>query len=129
MNYMEREKAAAEQVKALVALPLIGEHGMRTGCDDEFDPWRLFDSLYGSYSEAFDDMAIEVLERLIAPAHGEESLAHEMFREMLCTASLCDYGMSPRSCWPTPEFREHLPALIAKWREYRALVWADSEEG
>ena len=105
--------------------PLLTEEWQR-GTDEVFDPWEAFPCLYGSYSSEFDDMAILVLENLVKcefGARGGEGLAHEMFREMLCTADLCDYGTSPRGCFPTWEFGEVLPALLEKWREYRRIKW------
>lgn len=93
--------------------------------DDIFDPWRPFEQLYGSYSSAFDDMALEVLTRLLDPTYEPETLAHEMFREMLCTLDLCDYGTSPRGCFAREEFKDILPELISKWREYYQMQWVD----
>lgn len=99
--------------------------------DEFFDPWRIFDSLYGSYSSEFDDMAIEVLSNIIEnknKTRESETLAHEMFREMLCTSDFCDYGISPRGCfpnWSIPEIEKILTELLAKWREYRIVNWSD----
>ena len=96
------------------------------GTEAFFDPWEIFPCLYGSYSCAFDNMAIEVLERMRDRVWTEEGLAHEMFREMLCTSGLADYGMSPRGCFPEPAFEQLLPALIDKWKLYRKAAWGDA---
>jgi hypothetical protein len=121
-DWQETQRKAADVVKELLALP-DPETEPEIGSDDTFCPWSLFPAIYGTYSSAFDDVALDVLEALRGGAFPEETLAHEMFREMLCTANLCDYGTSPRVCFATPEFREVLPELIARWRSYRKLAW------
>jgi hypothetical protein len=83
--YLERQVSAARRVSALLALPIADENDLRDS-DDEFDPWRLFPALFGSYSSAFDDLALQVLTSLQDVSIGDETLAHQMFREMLCTA-------------------------------------------
>ncbi|MEG3175861.1 hypothetical protein U1872_06435 [Sphingomonas sp. RB3P16] len=103
------------------------------GTGDVFDPWNVFPALYGSYSSDFDDMAILVLDNILnnrwGADHGE-TLAHEMFREMLCTAGLCTYGTSPRGCFPDyvggESMRPLLADLLEKWHDYRRVEW-DSE--
>lgn len=109
-----------ENLKAELAKPICGED---ISSVDDFDPWELFPAVYGCYSSAFDDMALEVLASLIDKTFPVETLAHEMFREMLCTAGLCDYGSSPRVCFPTAEFSEVLPSLRYKWAQYADAKW------
>ena len=123
MNFYEqRERKAGEAVDALLSLPPITDDGMYS--DGEcFDPWTLFPCLYGSYSSAFDDMAIEVLSDIRDGTHNRTDLAAEMFREMLCTMGLCDYGTSPRVCFASRAFKETLPLLIERWREYAQIHW------
>lgn len=118
----DAEKAAADKVRAELAKPDTEEDFAH---DDSFAPWSLFPTLYGSYDSAFDDMAIEVLSELAAePLRWDrDDLGAQMFREMLCTARLCDYGTSPRVCFPTPDFKELLPGLIKRWEAYRDQVW------
>ena len=118
--FARAEREAAEKVAALLDLP-IDEFAM--GGEGTFDPWELFPCLYGSYSSDFDECAIAVLTELIDGNKQREDLGAEMFREMLCTAALCDYGSSPRVCFPTEDFRPLLPRLIEKWREFSALQW------
>lgn len=104
-----------------------------TGPDDivdTFDPWEILPCFYGSYSSAFDDVAILVLENIRDEKFGEaagEGVAHEMFREVLCTYNLCDYGTSPRGCFPNwgSGFEHTLDDLIDKWRQYRTAQWED----
>jgi hypothetical protein len=118
------EREAAERLQALLAKPDIQDEEFRTS--EEFDPWDFFPAVYGSYSEAFDDLAIDVLERIAARrTHDGETLAHEIFREMLCTAELCTYGGSPRGCFPTLAFKPLLPILLERWKRYREIVWPD----
>lgn len=133
-HYIKAAREAAERVAAVLALPDIPEDE----CYNEgeaFDPWSLFPCLYGSYSSEFDQMALAVLRSLDLAARDQwdaaiamqrkETLAHEMFREMLCTAGLCTYGTSPRVCFAEGPFRPLLPALIAKWEAYYAVRWGE----
>lgn len=112
----------ATTLTSILDLPPVEPDGLYNE-GECFDPWHLFPSLYGSYSSAFDDMAIEVLSDIQGGTHNRSDLASEMFREMLCTAGLCDYGTSPRVCFPTPEFAKLLPRLIARWKEYAQIMW------
>lgn len=121
---MKIEREASERVAALLALPMP-ERADMLGLEDEFDPWRLLPSLYGSYSSEFDKLAIEVLCDIRDVEPRRTDLAAEMFREMLCTTNLCTYGTSPRCCFPTTEFRRLLPALIERWRSYAELAWGE----
>lgn len=93
--------------------------------DDAFNPWEMFPMFYGSYSREFDDMALEVLRSLldINFRNRNEGLAHQMFREVLCTTGLCGYGTSPRVCFSTLEFRGLLPEFIRKWEVYAEAMW------
>ncbi len=120
--YEEQERRAGEAVDALLAKPPIPDDGMYSD-GDCFDPWDLFPCLYGSYSSDFDEMAIEVLSDIRDGTYNRTDLASEMFREMLCTTGLCDYGTSPRACFPSPAFKEKLPQFIERWQEYSAIHW------
>jgi hypothetical protein len=92
---------------------------------EEFDPWEIFPSLYGSYDSEFDQCALDVLIGLRDGETTRTDLASDMFREMLCTAGLCDYGSSPRACFPTQEFDLHLRTLIKRWQRYALIQWAE----
>ena len=120
-------RGTLDELKYQMTLPVEREYpDMRL--PSECDPWAAFPAFYGSYSSDFDDMAILVLENIRDGKWGAdngEGLAHEMFREVLCTSGLCNYGTSPRGCFPEPEFAEVLPALIEKWRAYRDAQWQD----
>lgn len=118
------QREAAERVRALLALPMP-ENADMLGTTGEFDPWDLFPCLYGSYSGEFDALAIEVLCDIRDKEFRRDDLAAEMFREMLCTAELCEYGTSPRVCFSTSYFANLLPDLIKRWREYAQLAWGE----
>ena len=92
--------------------------------DDQFNPWEDL-GLYGCYSAAFDDLAIAVLTDMRDGTCTEKSLAGEMFRELLCKQDLCEYGTSPRVCFPWETFRDSLPAILEKWKALRAILWGD----
>lgn len=125
MNHIYKTQAeAAAKVSELLALPMPESNDMM-GIEGEFSPWDIFPAIYGSYSSEYDKCAIEVLCDLRDGTHHRTDLAGYMLREMLCVSNLCDYGTSPRVCFPTSEFRQLLPALVEKWREYALLAWSD----
>ncbi len=115
---MIRYQRAVERVLLELAKP---DMEFDSPSDDEFDPWALFPAVYGSYSSDFDDMAIEVLEGIAAMPRcwDRDDLGAQMFREMLCKSDLCDYGTSPRVCFPTPEFEAVLGDLVSRWKTFR----------
>lgn len=124
--YVKVDREAVEKLDAIMALPQVDPNDPND-YDKEFHPWRLFPALYGSYSSEFDDLAIAVLSDVrdgYKPGQRND-LASEMFREMLCTSGLCNYGTSPRSCFPTTGFAKRLPVLIEKWTAYKNFVWGD----
>lgn len=92
-----------------------------------FNPWMpLKGFLYGSYSQEFDLVAITVLQNMRDRNYdGEEAIAHEMFREILCVADLCGYGTSPRVCFPVNGFEDILHELIEKWIHFSFLSWGN----
>jgi len=114
-------KEAAEKLQRLLDLPLPKD------CDDfsqeTFDPWIMFPSLYGTYCDSFDTCAIEVLTELKNGIHERDDLGSDMFREILCNVNLCEYGTSPRNCFPTSYFLPILPIFIEKWKAYSIIKW------
>lgn len=122
---IQSEEKAAEFVVELLKLPLPkGANSL--GYEGEFDPWDIFSCFYGSYSAEFDEVALTVLKTLANQIkRTDEHIAHEMFREVLCTHNLCDYGTSPRYCFPTQAFKKILPKLIQKWEEYFKVAWGE----
>lgn len=121
-TYQEREAEAAKIVRDALSLPLPTEFEGR-GEEGYFDPWELFPCLYGTYDGDFDKCAIEVLGELISGNKTRGDLGAEMFREMLCTAYLCNYGSSPRVCFPTSDFKPLVPALHEMWKRYSFVQW------
>lgn len=119
---MKVDREAAERLREELEKPLADPNDPQDS-DMEFDPWSLFPALYGNYSGEFDHCAIQVLEDLRDSTHNRKDLASQMFREMLCTSRLCDYGTSPRVCFPTTEFEKLLPELIEKWKAYYLGHW------
>lgn len=120
---VELQRTAAAEVREILARPDAQHRDLRS-CDD-FDPWDILPSLYGSYDSRFDDCVIDVLCELRDRTRRRDDLAADMIREMLCSADLCDYGTSPRHCFATAEFRELLPELIERWRAYAKQQWED----
>lgn len=135
MNYYtQREEEACAKLAELLERPLAEERELQS-CED-FDPWEITPGLYGTYSSDFDDMAIKVLENLELARQdrwneqdwASEGLAHQMFREMLCNAGLCDYGTSPRVCFAATGFRPLLPRLLERWKEWREFQWGSPSD-
>jgi hypothetical protein len=58
--YDQRNQEAVAKLKTLLAKPVAVDDNWDEG--DVFDPWSMFPSLYGSYNQAFDNMAIKTLE-------------------------------------------------------------------
>lgn len=114
---------AAAKVRTILDRPMAEAPDLQS-CDD-FDPWDVLPALFGSYASEFDDCAIDVLTELRDGEKRRDDLGAEMIREMLCTANLCDYGTSPRYCWPTADFEALLPELIEKWCVYRDWCWSE----
>ena len=119
--HAKAEREAVERVEAILARPNSDNPA------EDFDPWDLFPAVYGSYSSEFDRMAIDVLRDVLAGEFKRNDLASEIFREMLCSANLCDYGSSPRACFPTVKFKAILPKLIARWAAYADAHWGNAD--
>lgn len=116
----KREQEAANKVAALLEMPIAHEEYQT---NEDFDPWTLFPSVYGTYSSDFDQCAIDVLGEINSGEKVRDDLGAEMFREMLCTSNLCNYGTSPRVCFPTPSFKKILPDLLDRWKVYSKNQW------
>jgi hypothetical protein len=123
MTITELNQNAAAKVREILDRPAAEARELQSIHD--FDPWDIFPALYGSYDSDFDDCAIDVLTELRDGEKRRDDLGAEMLREMLCVANLCDYGTSPRFCFPTSEFKALLPELIDKWCSYRNQHWAE----
>ena len=123
-HWQEVEIKASQRVADALRLPLPKTEDL-LGVVGEFDPWDLFPAVYGSYDSEFDRCAIEILCEVRDGVRGRRDLAADFFREMLCTASLCDYGTSPRGCFPSSSFKPLLEPLIKKWRGYSLIAWGE----
>lgn len=123
---------ALETLRYQVTLPIY-EHNSDAYWDaftegevNMFDPQEVFPCFYWTYSSAFDQMAIEVLECIRDRGDWTtQPLSHEMFREVLCRMDFCDYGSSPRGCFWRLE-PELLDALIAKFKEHLDVFWGET---
>lgn len=111
------------ELRSEMAKPLCDYDGCGPTVD-EFDPWSLF-PVYGSYCAGFDQCAIDVLTEIATGEKRRHDLGAEMFREMICVLEWCEYGTSPRYCFPEPWFKEMLPALIEKWISYYRASWGE----
>lgn len=126
--YTKLKREAGEEVEKLLARPDaptqddIGVIDEKTDEPEYFDPWDIF-PVYGNYSSEFDDVALKTLENLLAGTFEDKGVEYEIFREILCKKNLCDYGTSPRVCFPTTQFKELLPKYITKWKQYYKTQW------
>ena len=124
LPYQRVKREAVERLVKIMSHPMPKTTD-EVGIEGMFDPWDIVDCIYGSYSGDFDLCAIEILTEISkGQTYGiRRDLGARMFREMLCCLNLCEYGMSPRSCFPTPGFKEHLPRLITMWKEWSLVHW------
>lgn len=101
---------------------------------DYWDPWDALGIGCASYNSGIDQNAINVLcgirDKLfcddIAERYGMSALHVELFQSIFCSADWCEYGTSPRGCFP--EDREGFPALIAAWEAYFKRRWEGPDE-
>lgn len=121
---MNIDQNASKKVVAELAKPDATTE-LEIGLEELFNPWVLFPALYGSYASEFDDCALDVLREIKIGKKSRDDIGAEMFREMLCTSHLCEYGASPRTCFATTEFELLLPELIRRWETYRKILWGD----
>ena len=120
--FVREEREVTARLEALLALPMPEADDLVH--EGVFNPWRLLPGVYGSYSSDFDQCATDVLTEVASGEKIRGDLGAEMFREMLCTANLCEYGTSPRFCFPTPGFKPFLPEILARWKAYSHIMWS-----
>jgi hypothetical protein len=97
-----------------------------------WDPWEALGLGCCSYSGDADDNALAVLRGIrdglystdIAKRTGLTSSHVELLQGIFCSADWCEYGTSPRGCWPVD--REGFPALIAAWEAYYQRHWGSA---
>lgn len=96
-----------------------------------FDPWESLGISCGSYSSNQDEHGIAVLELIVtergiyntdiarrlalSPAHVE------LWQYIFCSADLCEYGTSPRGCFPVSD--DAAKAFLENWKQYHKLAW------
>jgi hypothetical protein len=120
------DRTAIERVKENLARPDISDQNEASVVGEFFDPWEaLFPHLYGGYSNDFGQVAIESLKEVMTVSHLPhfDSLPHKMFKEMLCVQELCEYGVSPRGCFPEREFGEIIEEFIRRFEHYEKVKW------
>jgi hypothetical protein len=98
-----------------------------------WDPWIALDIHCASYSGAVDQDALNVLRLIggpefiyctgIAERLGLSASHVELLQSIFCSADWCDYGTSPRGCFPTD--RDGFPALIAAFEVYYERQWGE----
>lgn len=123
-------RTAIERVKTSLTKPDISSKSDAGIVDEYFEPWEaLFPHIYGGYSADFGIIAIESLEEVMNCSHlpHVDSLPHKMFKEMLCVQELCEYGTSPRTCFPETEFKEVIVEIIQRFKHYEEIYWRDSD--
>jgi len=130
--WMMLERGAAKKVSDALKKPTALEYEAREFANgnrsldssEAFDPWEdVVSFCHGSYCGDFDKCAIETLTDIRDGTIERRDLASRMFREHLCTLHLCDYGSSPRACFPTTDFKPLMNDLIDKWRQYSLEAW------
>lgn len=116
-----------EKWRKYLLKPDIGPEDGGIFHDDVFDPWEWFPSIYGSYSAEYDVCALDVILHMAAGQfENPQTLANQMFREMLCTSDIAEYGVSPRSCWFRHEIkRDEIELWVRKWIHYVKVQWGD----
>ena len=118
-----------ERLKSALAKP-IPEDAYSIG-DNVFDPWSdIIQGIHGSYSSESDDLMIEAMEavrdRSTFVFIDQRGFAGEFALYVLSGHGLLEYGTSPRGGWPDHEITDLWDTLIAKWKEYRAVVWRNT---
>ena len=105
-----------------------------------WDPWDALGVRCGGYSSAIDDDALAVLKAIrdgaasrhsggeftnyttdIAAKTGMSATHVELWQYLFCSADWCDYGTSPRGCFPNYDI--DFDALIAAWEAYYERRW------
>lgn len=105
-----------------------------------WDPWEAIHIPSGGYSGQVDIDAIKILRAIrdgvlsgrsggeygnystkIAKSTGLSDHHVELWQYIFCSAGWCDYGTSPRGCFPDLEI--DFDGLIAAWESYYERHW------
>lgn len=123
------EGAGDEPIRSLEGAAAIVQPNAQGPFEDYWDPWEALRIGCCSYHSAIDVAAIRVLEGIhsgkyctdIAHENDLDPLLVEMLQGIFCSADWCEYGSSPRGCFPTD--RENFHLLIDGWKTYYKITW------
>lgn len=95
-----------------------------------WDPWSALGISCASYSSQIDADAIHILKAIasrqfnsdIAVMLGLPEQYVELLQSIFCSAGWCDYGTSPRGCFPAMDWNE-FQAIISAWEAYYDRQW------
>jgi hypothetical protein len=103
------------------------EHG------DYWDPWEALGLPCCSYNSKIDQAAIDVLRLVAGPEFiyctdiaeqtGHSPVLVEMFQGIFSSANWCEYGTSPRGCWPID--RNGFHKIVEAWEAYFERRWGE----
>lgn len=93
-------------------------------------PWEALGLNYAGYSSEQDRQAIAIMECIgdgmfcndIARKLGLSPDHVELWQYIFCSADWCEYGTSPRGCWPID--KERWASEIENWRRYQEVAWS-----
>ena len=102
---------------------------------DYWDPWDALGLPCCSYNSEIDEQAIAVLQGIadkmfntdIAEKTGMSPAHVELWQGIFCSRDWCEYGTSPRGCFPNygSEF-EDIGRIIASWKAYYQRHWNEA---
>lgn len=130
-NFAQDERECAARLRAALDKPL--PKAWDDDGDEVFCPWvDILDGIIAPYNSEIDRVAIEVLEAIGGRTNfdlldGPDGLAAEIIMHML-SVWLCDYGSSPRGCFPLIRDRSMWVELIDKWKAYAEVRWTDPDD-
>ena len=93
-----------------------------------WDPWESLGLRCCSYNAVIDIAAIRVLESVQAGQFGTDiagidPVLVELLKSIFCSHNWCEYGTSPRGCFPMD--REGFHLLIDGWKAYYGRKWQE----
>lgn len=97
-----------------------------------WDPWSALGIYCATYNSRIDADALAVLVGIhkglfneeIAAAHVLPEQYVELLQSIFSSAGWCDYGTSPRGCFPSDPVS--FPKIIDTWREYYRRTWGEN---
>lgn len=100
---------------------------------DYWDPWEALGLDCMSYNSEIDTAAINVLKGIasekryttdIASKYKIDPLLVEFLQSIFSGSNWCEYGTSPRGCWPIDRDGFHL--IIEAWEAYYERHWGEA---